>query len=108
MDKIGKGHSRNIAVTTAFCGIVGATVVGLASRTSAAATPPQVDDDGTIHVPAFLLPESSFLNDETRVALKKERASARDEINSPKSCAPDETADATQMPAIRKCQAEAF
>ncbi len=32
-----------------------------------------VEDDGTVHVPAFTLPESSFLSDESRAVIKRQR-----------------------------------
>jgi hypothetical protein len=45
---------------------------------------PIVDADGTIHVPAFELPESSFLSDETRAALKFHRNTMIKEFESRK------------------------
>ncbi len=34
------------------------------------ATGPKIDPDGTLHVPAFALPESAYLSDESRAAMK--------------------------------------
>ncbi len=34
----------------------------------------QIDDEGTIHVPSFMLPESQFLSDESKAILKEHRA----------------------------------
>jgi epsilon-lactone hydrolase len=75
---------------------------------SVAANPPLRDEDGTIHVPAFLLPNSSLLQDETRADSKKERAGEREEASAPDPCPSDRNADASQMPAIRKCQTDTF
>jgi epsilon-lactone hydrolase len=68
--------------------------------------PPQVDTDGTIHVPAFSLPESSLLNEETLVALKTSREDPP--FHYQDDCPSMEGADRVQMPAIRRCEAEAF
>jgi len=70
---------------------------------------PQIDPDGTIHVPSFQLPESAFLGAETRAALKFQRdvgASEGQEIA--KRCPSFEGADMADMPAIRQCQADQF
>jgi hypothetical protein len=70
--------------------------------------PPQVDADGTIHVPPFSLPESSLLNAETIVALKTIRERDKEETASPDDCPSMESADRVQLPAIRRCEADAF
>jgi|SRR5215469_7198344 len=82
--------------------------VVLAFLTSAqAAESPQEDDDGTIHVPAFTLPESSLLSDETRTVLKRERAeAARGDFAS--ACYSGRDEDSRRWSAIRDCVAEAF
>jgi monoterpene epsilon-lactone hydrolase len=74
-----------------------------------AADPPPVDEDGTVHVPAFLLPESSFLSKETLAALKSGRDPAKDPfLAATKACPPIGAADSVSVPLIRKCQADVF
>ena len=68
---------------------------------------PIVDADGTIHVPAFELPESSFLSDETRAALKFDRENSMKEYQA-MDCPSFEGADMDDMPAIRQCRADHF
>ena len=80
----------------------------LAPGTSAAADPPRVEKDGTVHVPAFVLPQSSFLDEKTRAALKAARDYERDLDASPKACPSIESANRAELPAIRKCHADAF
>ena len=96
---------HGVQVTVGFGSVV---AMLLASGLSAAADSPQVDEDGTIHMPAITLPESSFLGDETRAALKSERASRKEEASAPKPCPAEDHADAAHMAAIRSCEAEAF
>lgn len=45
-------------------------VLTLAAPLLLAAEKPRVEADGTVHVPAFDLPESAFLSDESRAAMK--------------------------------------
>lgn len=86
---------------------VAALAVVLMPQASLAQNPPQVDQDGTIHVPAFLLPESSLLDDETRAALKRARDSKENPFAT--DCpAAKEDADRATMAAVRECQAKAF
>ena len=71
--------------------------------------PVVVDDDGTIHVSAFKLPESSFLQEETRSVLKHERdvlIPEREKIA--ESCPKFEGVDIENIPAIRECLADIF
>jgi monoterpene epsilon-lactone hydrolase len=68
----------------------------------------QNDADGTFNLPAVALPPSSFLDDETRAALRHTRDYADDEAASRKACPSMESADASQAPAIRKCETEVF
>jgi len=82
-------------------------VGGILTRETIAADPPQVEQDGTIHVPAFLLPYSSFLGEGTRTALREHRLAIDWEIAT-KACPPINGAEQLAIPAIRKCQAEAF
>ena len=72
------------------------------------ATEPQIDEDGTVHVPAYTLPESSFLGADTRRVLKTQRKRAKKQASAANPCPPEEGADAAHMSAIRKCEAEAF
>jgi acetyl esterase/lipase len=91
---------------TLRCSVLG--VIALASITSAAAEPYREDQDGTIHLPALSVPESSFLSEDTRAALKNARAGQREEAASDKTCPSIEEADRTQAAAIRKCEADHF
>lgn len=71
----------------------------------------RVEKDGIIHVSAFDLPESAYLSEETRVALKRFRDIFRkdyDEAFVSKQCPSSEGAAVTDMPAIRQCLAQAF
>ena len=79
----------------------------LAWGTSAAAEP-QVDEEGTVHLPALSLSESSLLSDDTRAALRHARDSEKEDAASWKTCPPIEGANSTQAPAIRKCEADVF
>ena len=49
---------------------------------------PQVDTDGTIHVPAFTLPESSLLSAESRAELAKQRIPSLDAFTSAATACP--------------------
>ena len=68
-----------------------------------ASDPPIVEDNGTIHVPAHKLPESSYLSAETRAILKAQR-----NIKHKQTCPPNVGADKAEMPKIRQCRAKAF
>jgi acetyl esterase/lipase len=69
---------------------------------------PQVDDDGTIHLPAVSIPESSFLGKDTRASLRKERMVEQAESASSPHCPSIEDARRDQAQSIHKCEAEAF
>ena len=86
---------------------LGITLGILAWPSLALAADPQVDDNGAIHMPAYVLPESSLLSADAHAVLRHERARVK-EYNSHKTCPDEEGADAAHMPAIRKCQAESF
>ena len=47
-----------------------AALVATAGSASAAEERPRVEADGTVHVPAFDLPETAYLSDESRAAMK--------------------------------------
>jgi acetyl esterase/lipase len=66
---------------------------------------PQVDENGGVHMPAYVMPESSLLGSDARSVLKNERRREKEQTN---PCPSEEGADAAHMPAIRKCEAEAF
>ncbi len=76
---------------------------------NAAQQMPRVEPDGTIHVPAFDIPESAYLSDETRAELKHWREVGRKDLMArTENCPPFEGATMADMPAIRQCQAQAF
>lgn len=75
---------------------------------SGATDMPRVEGDGTIHVPAFVLPESSFLSRETRAVLKEGRESPGEWAAAERDCPPMDGANRADMPAIRECLAEAL
>jgi hypothetical protein len=70
---------------------------------------PSVDADGSIHVPAFVLPESSLLSPESKVELTKERNPAEDAFTTAVSaCPPITQTPHDRLAAVRECQASAF
>jgi acetyl esterase/lipase len=64
------------------------------------------EDNVTIHVRAFDLPESSYLSEETRAALARQHVRWAAASNS--SCPPLEGAARENMAKIRNCQADEF
>jgi monoterpene epsilon-lactone hydrolase len=78
------------------------------SQASRAQNPPRVEENGTIHVPAFLLPESSLLDDETHSALKRARDEEKVFEANTRNCPFPLNFDWTLVPKLRKCQAEVF
>lgn len=97
--------ARRAALAIFYC-LAGGVVQVL--NQSAAADTLRVDADGAIHFPAFVLPESSLLSQETRAVLKRSRESQGEWAAAQKDCPPMEGASRTDMPAIRNCQANAF
>jgi len=81
-------------------------LVGIA----AAAERPKVEENGTIHIPAFKLPESSFLSEETRSILKHSRDHYAKEIVKAvrDTCPSNQEAKISDMPEIRQCRANAY
>ncbi len=75
---------------------------------SAATEPPRVDDNGTVHVPSFVLPESTLLSSEARAALRTGRK--QDEEESKIDCPSEDSEESSpeKAPAIRKCWADWF
>lgn len=73
------------------------------------ATEIPVDDDGTMHMPAYTLPPSALLGSETHAALKKDRADVKEYLAARKKACPSyDGANAAQMPAARQCLADLF
>ena len=69
----------------------------------------RVEPDGTIHVEAFDFPESSYLSEETRAALRLYREVFSKELLAVYSICPGlDGTDITKMPKVRECRAEAF
>jgi monoterpene epsilon-lactone hydrolase len=67
------------------------------------------ESNGTIHLPAFDLPESSFLSDETRAALKRDRdIYSKEQDERTNGCPPISLENKENMPAVRQCLADAF
>jgi epsilon-lactone hydrolase len=83
-------------------------VTTLAFSSRSQAVEPQVDDDGTVHVPAYRLPESPLLGADARSVLKNERRREKEQASAAKACPSQAGADAAHMPEIRQCQAELF
>ena len=70
---------------------------------------PRVDADGTVHVPAFALPESSFLSAESRAELSRQRVPSLDAFTTAIAACPlVQRAQPKELAAIRQCQARAF
>lgn len=67
-------------------------------------------DDGTIHVPSFILPESQFLSDETKSILKEHRAYKVKALNEmQRACpSPKEGASLEERKQYRECLASHF
>ncbi len=68
---------------------------------------PHITENGTIDVPAFTLPESSYLSEETRAALKRSRDN-REYLKVQKKCPPIEGTNKTDIAATRLCLANAY
>ena len=90
-----------------LCAVIDAAAM-LMPNAAWPADPVRIDEDGTAHVPSMVLPESSFLSEQTRAALKKARTRDADGSASQNSCAPIEKADRAQAPAIRRCEADRY
>jgi monoterpene epsilon-lactone hydrolase len=100
-------RSASTITALSLCSItIGAAI--LTSGTCVAAEPPRVDEDGTTHLPAFSIPESSFLSDDTRAELKHARDREKEGVASGNTCPSILSADAIQAPAIRKCEADVY
>ena len=72
---------------------------------------PRVEADGTVHVPAFDLPETSYLSDESRAAMKHFREVYGPEFGAfSEGCASlnDVADDLEAVRAARQCVAEGY
>jgi epsilon-lactone hydrolase len=96
-------NSRGITVLFASLAF-GLATLALGPRVVAES--PRVEQDGTIHVQGFDLPESSYVSEETRAALARQHVLWAEASKS--SCAPMEGAAPESMAEIRKCQAAEF
>jgi epsilon-lactone hydrolase len=89
-----------------FCAILGLSAVALLPGVSLAQETRKIDPDGTIHVPAFVLPESSLLSEETRASLKHMRDTM--EPDSKVCPAISDRTDRATMATARGCEAKEF
>jgi acetyl esterase/lipase len=78
------------------------------SGSNAPANIPLVDQDGTIHIPAFVLPESSLLDDSSRQALRRSREEMKSEDAASAECPSMDQASPEQAAAVRRCEAARF
>lgn len=89
-----------------------ALCLGLCTATVSAANSQQASDveaDGAIHLPAFDLPESSFLSRATLQALQRDRdVYAKEQEERTAACPPIDLANKEKMLAIRLCLSEKF
>lgn len=87
-------------------GSVVAVMTTILSGVACAQGEPRIEPNGTIHVPGFTLPESAFLSDATRQALKTVRQAPS--VPERAACPPIEEARRSEIANIRDCRAEAF
>lgn len=80
-----------------------------AVSTASAQQPSYREADGTVHLPAFDLPESSFLSKGTLQALRRQRdVYEKEQEERTAACPPIDLANKAKMPGIRQCLAETF
>jgi len=79
----------------------------LLMNTAFAVEVPRTEDERTIYVPAFDLPESSFLSEEARAALRR-NAVGKSMTAGFKTCPSFEGASKADMVSIRQCLADSF
>jgi acetyl esterase/lipase len=94
-------HRVGLLATLTF---MAANIAVGSARSATEPVRPTVDADGTVHVPAYALPESSLLGTDTRAELEKDRVRPWP----PNACPSEKGADPARMPEIRRCEAEAF
>ncbi|MDB9998913.1 alpha/beta hydrolase [Porticoccaceae bacterium] len=90
-----------------YCVGILLSIMWVHSANSAETKRPTVDPDGTVHIDAFTLPESSFLSKETRRVLKLQREVGIKEWEA-MDCPEFEAAKMADMPVIRQCRADFF
>lgn len=91
-----------------FAALLGCAVV-LSAGSSLADQPAYIDGGGVIHVPAFLLPESSLLAHSGRTAVSEpSRTDQKRDAAAWAACPQLEQAVAAQASAIRECEVGAF
>jgi epsilon-lactone hydrolase len=96
-----------IPLITATVACLIASLVLTLPATGAEPPPAAPDADGTFHIPAFLLPESSLLDDATRAALADGRSRSKAAESFNQHCPKREGADRARIHEIRLCNAEA-
>ena len=94
-------------------GVLVAAILAMATTSSAAGEdePPRVEADGTVHVPAFDLPETAYLSDDSRAAMKHFREVYGPEFGTfSQGCASfgDVADDPAAMREARNCVAEGY
>lgn len=91
-----------------FSALIGCRVVFWIEPSQANQPPAPVDGDGTTHVPAFLLPASSFLDPAGRAKSGPTQEEQAKDAAAWRTCPPLEGAGLSQASAIRRCEAGAF
>lgn len=92
---------KTVTLCLALC--APAVAVANAERSSG------VESDGRINLPPFDLAESSFLSEETRLALRRDRdIYSREQDERTNRCPPINLANKAKMPSIRLCLANSF
>lgn len=91
-----------ISTVLVACATVFATGPSLADQ------PAAVDSNGATHVPAFLLPESSFLDEAGRTPVNPSAEDQKKDAAAWAACPPLEEAKPAQARAIRRCEVGAF
>lgn len=66
------------------------------------------NESKVMHIPEIALPDSSFLNDEARAAIRQADAEEDQDSAADAACGDITHADAEHGPAIRRCETEAF
>ena len=97
-------HAHHVLMATLFA-MAGASIGAGEDE------PPRVDADGTVHVPAFDLPETAYLSDASRAAMKHFRDVYGPEFGTfSEGCAnfSDVSDDPAAMRAARDCVAEGY
>lgn len=98
-------HGKTLNVFSGFfLGIILATGSTLFAEDSL-----RIEPDGTVRIPAFELPESAYLSDETRTALRRYRDVTSEELSEALGRCPSlDMVSVEKVPAARHCLAAAF